>query len=182
MSRINRVPFGLQDLLGSQNMGDNPSELSRVVAPTLPMMPFYYAQKREYAVSNVVTVVDQDDSGGCVIDVPEGEIWFCRAVGTRVRCDGGNSAYKYHTAVQLQNPRVFEGAAPPANVGFADMGWAETAAGVGNTTVWTTQGVELDFEPIFGGESLEFNLTMSNFTATDDALLAGWVRFLRVKI
>lgn len=41
MSRINRTPGGLQTLLGSQNFGDNPSELGPVVAPTLDLLPFY---------------------------------------------------------------------------------------------------------------------------------------------
>jgi len=41
MSIINRPPLGLQELLGSQNFGDNPKQLGGVVAPTLDMLPFY---------------------------------------------------------------------------------------------------------------------------------------------
>jgi len=41
MSQINRPPLGLQNLLGSQNFGDNPRELAGAVAPTLDMMSFY---------------------------------------------------------------------------------------------------------------------------------------------
>lgn len=43
MSQINRPPLGLQNLLGSQNFGDNPSELAQAVAPTLDLLPFYGA-------------------------------------------------------------------------------------------------------------------------------------------
>jgi len=43
MSKINTPPLGLQNLLGSQNFGDNPSELGQTVAPTLDLLPFYGA-------------------------------------------------------------------------------------------------------------------------------------------
>lgn len=43
MSRINRPPNGLQQLLGSQNFGDNPNELEKSVQPTLDMFGFYGA-------------------------------------------------------------------------------------------------------------------------------------------
>ena len=41
MSQINRPPLGLQQLLGSQNFGDNPAELGQVVAPTIDLLPFF---------------------------------------------------------------------------------------------------------------------------------------------
>jgi hypothetical protein len=41
MSQINRPALGLQQLLGSQNFGDNPNDLSQIVAPTLDMLPFF---------------------------------------------------------------------------------------------------------------------------------------------
>lgn len=43
MSRINRPPFGLQQLLGSQNFGKNPPDLAQVVQPTIDLTPFYGA-------------------------------------------------------------------------------------------------------------------------------------------
>jgi len=43
MSQINRPPLGLQQLLGSQNFGDNPDDLGQVVQPTVELFPFYAA-------------------------------------------------------------------------------------------------------------------------------------------
>lgn len=48
MSQINRPPIGLQQLLGSQNFGDNPPQLGGVVAPTLDLLPFYGAGTIRY--------------------------------------------------------------------------------------------------------------------------------------
>lgn len=43
MSRINRPPLGLQQILGSQNFGVNPTELKQDVQPTVDLLPFYGA-------------------------------------------------------------------------------------------------------------------------------------------
>lgn len=43
MSKINRPPLGLQQLLGSQNFGQNPTELEGSVRPSLDLLPFYGA-------------------------------------------------------------------------------------------------------------------------------------------
>jgi len=48
MSQINRPPLGLQELLGSQNFGDNPKDLGNLVSPTLDMLPFYGAGALKY--------------------------------------------------------------------------------------------------------------------------------------
>lgn len=41
MSQINRPPLGLQQLLGSQNFGQNPRELAQTVQPTIDLFPFF---------------------------------------------------------------------------------------------------------------------------------------------
>lgn len=43
MSRINRPPSGLQQLLGSQNFGENPDELLQEVRPVIDCLPFFGA-------------------------------------------------------------------------------------------------------------------------------------------
>lgn len=40
-SQINRPPLGLQQLLGSQNFGQNPPELKADVQSTVELLPFY---------------------------------------------------------------------------------------------------------------------------------------------
>ena len=75
MSRINRVPSGLQDLLGSQNLGTNPADLSMVVAPTVDMFPFWAAERltgwgqNNAAVSNSTVDI-------ATLVVPNGEAWM----------------------------------------------------------------------------------------------------------
>lgn len=79
MSRINRVPFGLQDLLGSTNFGDNPSELAPVVAPTLDLNLWLASERREATYGNLVAGTS-DGVGGQLV-VPEGEMWICSLAG-----------------------------------------------------------------------------------------------------
>lgn len=72
MSRINRVPAGLQSLLGSQNFGDNPSELQPFVSPTLDQLPFLSRDVvRTSLNARAVTAVQDAIS----VQVPIGESW-----------------------------------------------------------------------------------------------------------
>lgn len=48
MSQINRPPLGLQQLLGSQNFGDNPDQLAQNVQPSLDLFPFYASTLLRY--------------------------------------------------------------------------------------------------------------------------------------
>lgn len=77
MTAINQPPRGLQDLLGSQSFGDNPSELARVVVPGVELYPFWATDKESYLrSSNVLT------GRGVAVSttVPIGEIWIPRAI------------------------------------------------------------------------------------------------------
>lgn len=72
MSRINRVPVGLQDVLGSTAMGDNPSDLLEEVRATFDMWPFWMADRvRHIAASASVAV----RGATVIITVPQNEIW-----------------------------------------------------------------------------------------------------------
>jgi hypothetical protein len=73
MSQINRPPIGLQSLLGSQNFGENPSNLLQDVTSQLDLLPFYgaYLQKDVREIGNLI------GRGNAVnITVPEGELWL----------------------------------------------------------------------------------------------------------
>lgn len=87
MSRINRVPFGLQDLLGSQNFGDNPSELSSVVAPVLDMLPFLSAERYSYSYQS--GNISNNGAMASGISVPDGEIWYVTGVGFGIKPNSG---------------------------------------------------------------------------------------------
>lgn len=47
MSKINTPPIGLQQLLGSQNFGDNPDDLLQQVRSVVDLIPFWGAQHME---------------------------------------------------------------------------------------------------------------------------------------
>lgn len=74
MSKINTLPLGLQEFLGNTAQGNNPSELSGVVAGGFDMFPFWAAQKNQigFATGNVVGTVGQ----GLQLLVPAGEAWI----------------------------------------------------------------------------------------------------------
>jgi len=74
-SRINTPPIGLQDLLGSQAFGDNPSELLELVQPTLDLLPFLSEGKLDaHRVSE--DLVSPIQATTLSIDQPQGELWI----------------------------------------------------------------------------------------------------------
>ena len=87
MSRINQPPFGLQSLLGSQNFGDNPSELAQTVVPLIDLWPFLSAEKIRYA-RGASTLNARGDSVS--VTVPEGELWMPLTISARL--SGNNDA------------------------------------------------------------------------------------------
>ena len=101
MSRINTPPIGLQDLLGSKNFGDNPSDLLEQVRPVVDLLPFWGTQKLKFAAESATTA----GAGSVVeLDVPENENWailsahFQRTLlsageGTRMVIAWSNSAF-----------------------------------------------------------------------------------------
>lgn len=72
MSQINRPPVGLQSLLGSQNFGDNPSDLAQQVLPQIDLFPFWAQQSLELAYETATSA-----GNGSIIElrVPDGKIW-----------------------------------------------------------------------------------------------------------
>lgn len=86
MSRVNKAPIGLQNLLGSQNFGDNPAELAPAIVPTLDMWNFLnYAESRAGWGSSVVL------ADGTVtytaMTVPQNERWLVYAFGVNILGD-----------------------------------------------------------------------------------------------
>jgi len=74
MSRINRVPKGLQDLLGSQNLGVNPSDLSAIVQTMHDMFPHWAADRLTTYRSPTATAAANTNVNSIVI--PNGEAWI----------------------------------------------------------------------------------------------------------
>jgi hypothetical protein len=74
VSRINRVPVGLQDLLGSQNLGRNPADLDQVVRPGVDMFPFWGLERMTWFRTAAVTVSTTGQAATTTI--PQGEAWI----------------------------------------------------------------------------------------------------------
>ena len=77
MSKINRVPRGLQDILGNTAQGVNPAELRQEVMPSLDMLPLWLVEKTEWTrfVGSFAATFQQN-----TIQVPAGEMWIPFAI------------------------------------------------------------------------------------------------------
>lgn len=148
MSRINRVPFGLQDLLGSQNLGANPSSLLQEVRPTLDLFPFWAAERVTLRTDNTVAI---NNSSVIVTSftVPQGQAW----IPLHVSC-GANLATVGDTWATVINIGRFPNLVGAGNTANLVQGPLFTAtADMARTTThyqWTQRqvfpsGVKLDF-------------------------------------
>lgn len=73
MSKINRLPWGLQDILGSVSQGDNPSELLKDVRASFDMWPLWTPERLRFVRTGAVL----DAEGEAVsTTIPDGEYWM----------------------------------------------------------------------------------------------------------
>lgn len=73
-TRINRVPLGLLDFLQNNSQGNNPSEFSSIVNPTLDLFSFLAAERYEVLTTDETTAGNANLS----VNVPTGELWLVR--------------------------------------------------------------------------------------------------------
>lgn len=171
------MPFGLQDLLGSQNFGDNPSEMGQVVAPTLDMRMFYHPERRNI-FCGIVSVTTGNNGLITSFAVPSNELWFVTAVGAIVNGAAVANQWFGHLSaniVNTQNSNFPGKTAPLAGMPFADQG------AVNNVQPFTLN-TDLDYLPILGSESIEFRLARSNVTAVNTLTFDCYVRYLKVRV
>lgn len=76
-SGINRAPLGLQSLLGTKALGQNPDALSELVRPIVDLAPFWWAQQR-WQVSQTVDpgTFAVGEITSLRITVPQNEVWL----------------------------------------------------------------------------------------------------------
>jgi hypothetical protein len=83
MSRINRVPRGLQDLLGSHNLGVNPADMSEQVRPTIDMFPHWAGER---LTTFRTTSADIAGTGTAqTYQIPNGEAWIPLFISTTIQ-------------------------------------------------------------------------------------------------
>ena len=98
MSRINRLPSGLQEFLGNTSQGVNPSELSNVVSPTFDISDFWKVQKQdEIRIVTSMTAVYQS----AFFQIPQSELWMLIGVSAGVNILTTESA---QLVVQIAEP------------------------------------------------------------------------------
>lgn len=90
MSRISAFPQGLLDALGSQNFGENVSELSRVLVPVVDILGQYLVSKQVLHQIPLFNPANGTNSAARV-DVPAGELWRVHWFSVFGQCDVGES-------------------------------------------------------------------------------------------
>lgn len=78
MSKINRVPVGLQSLLGNAAAGENPDQLQQAVSPIVDLEPYWDFEKIQYAEKDTAVAAPQN---GTFFTVPTGELWLPISLG-----------------------------------------------------------------------------------------------------
>lgn len=84
MATISEYPRGLMSLLGLQTFGENPRDLSGVIAPSLDLLQFFLFTRRESRTDTVSMTATGSIQFPTLI-VPPGEAWFLQEFGIQVQ-------------------------------------------------------------------------------------------------
>lgn len=172
MSRINRLPFGLQDFLQSKTDGENPGNLNQDVVPTIDMLRWYDATAHKFhsTVENVVTEGEFDQ-----VTVPVGEIWFVVAVGVNCRSALAGNGSDFSCAV-----KNVTGASNPNDLHIlADFPRFES-----NSVAAVSQPFGLvlpEVVPVTGSESISWRAN-NTVSGAGTVLAIGTLRYIPVSI
>ncbi len=74
MSRLSGYPSGLLSLLGSQNFGEAPKDLSDVVSPVVDISGLYLLSSQSSALSVLAAPANGQNQGAGLV-VPKSEVW-----------------------------------------------------------------------------------------------------------
>jgi len=80
VSTINRLPWGLQDILGSVSQGDNPDDLLRQVRASFDMWPLWTPERLR--MTPVGATLDEEGEAS-VIQIPNGEYWMPHSISMK---------------------------------------------------------------------------------------------------
>lgn len=167
MTQITRVPIGLQDFLGTQAQGSNPSELGQVVIPSVDMGQFLAVNSEYWANESGLFTA----STSLYITVPDGETWLLKSFG--VESDGGGAGGNYLASSYLD--RMPNSDAPPGRHPIMDMfSFTATPATLKQTNVTHFP----DGIVCFPGTRVE---TFFQVTAGANFTPIIWARYLRLR-
>lgn len=176
MSQINRVPRGLQDFLGSQNFGDNPSELGSVVAPVLDITDYLKSERRffNYNASAGVAV------DGAVLShtVPSGELWYIEGVSVGVGFAGVGGSWTAEFGYMHVNPLNSNQPTVPHPV--ISVGRVAPNAGAIISSGFTILSAELPkWYPLFSGESLQLQINNGSYAGGQLYTVRSALRYIK---
>lgn len=182
MSQISRVPKGLQDLLGSKNFGDNPSELGGVVAPTLDMFPFLAAERFDAVLQEdfPLTTAIGDGTFAQVV-VPDGEFWLLDSIGAGIKPDAGTPITAGDSvSISALISRLNASTLPGNNHPLMHILDYVNVAGAGVQESWLIQYPRLI--PVTPGSLISFVATQVNITGLGIMNLDSSLFFYRLAV
>lgn len=106
MATINRIPDGLQSLLGVKALGRNPQEIEGSVRPSIDLTEFYYANKTvELEVGQEIAAIAANGLYATV-EIPAGEVWYVYSVAMRCSAISGSYNGSLQPVLQIPGPAL----------------------------------------------------------------------------
>ena len=128
MSKITRVPRGIQEYLGTQNQGDNPNELLQSVQPVVDFTRFYDVEKKQFQnIAFSPTAIDTTFD----FQIPDDEIWIVDQAGAVIVFAGATAGDSADFAIGAWYlPNSNSGANIHAVANFGKYVWTSAATKV----------------------------------------------------
>lgn len=171
MSKITRVPRGLQKYLGTQNQGENPVDLAQIVSPGLSMDRFYDVENdfwQAYAFSPTAIATTF-----AIKTIPNDEIWIAKNFGLELTFAGATSGdtCRAQIVVQSMPNQSLVGNIPIAS--FGTLAFDQDIIRVANDAGGSQK-------MLWGGSTLRGYISDVNLTAGS---IAGWmwINYIRLK-
>jgi hypothetical protein len=98
--QLSQFAKGLLDLVGLQNFGENPRELSPVVVPTVDIGEQYQVQLLRPVALPIADILVGSNSG-TTLTVPAGEVWCLKQAAAGAVTDAAE-AIAFNVAVQIE--------------------------------------------------------------------------------
>lgn len=165
-SMINRLAFGLIDLIGSTNQGDNPSQLGDQVAPVLDVRDLYLSERLTY-FQNQSTFNPGNNSSIDNIVIPIGQVW--RLISMSARFTGAAAGDNMKMALSVQNfpNNSLDGAGATSKQVILSA--RATADSVGDLATIHYQWADQYW--LLGGGKVEWQVTDNQLTLASDVFV-----------
>ena len=138
MARINRIPDGLQSLLGVKALGRNPQDIEEAVRSTVDLTGFYLANKTlELSFGQQIVATPAADTEYATVEVPSGQVWWLYSVAIRWGPTGA-TAVNTNCVPVLRLP-----SSPPSTAGIHPIGSARDFGATLSSAETLTMNVDM---------------------------------------